>query len=158
MSDTHPFRRSILLAGAFLYLLGVSSDAAAGKATSVDLGQAPAGTIDEFEVEARNSSCDEPQNFRFVPRGTPWLKLVNGSTVRGVERGRTKIFSVQIDLTGLKPGRYRGLLDIICETCGDFVMSRCHIDTESVEILVEVVARGARNGQRGSASVSTQSN
>jgi hypothetical protein len=123
--------------GAALWLSGPAALAAVE--TVIDLGQAPAGTIDTFEVEARNQSCDEPQNFRFAPRGLPWLKLVNGSVVRGVERGKTKRFVAEIDLRGLKAGRHSGRLDVICETCGDFAGSRCHIDLKSIALSVVVV-------------------
>ncbi len=119
----------------------LSTSSQAGAPVIVDLGRAPAGTIDGFEVEARNASCEEPQSFRFVPRDFPWLRLVHGNSVRNVNRGRTKLFAAEINLSGLTPGRYAGQLDIICETCGDFVMSRCHIDNEVVTIKVEIVAR-----------------
>lgn len=120
-----------------LWLSGAAALAAVE--TAIDLGRAPAGTVDAFEVEARNQSCDEPQSFRFAPRGLPWLKLVNGGSVRGVERGKAKWFVAEIDLRGLKPGRYSGRLDVVCETCGDFVLSRCHIDLQTISLSVEVV-------------------
>jgi hypothetical protein len=116
----------------------LSLPAFAATKTVIDLGRAPAGTVDTFEVEARNQSCDEPQNFRFAARDLPWIKLVNGSVVRGVERGKTKLFVAAIDLRGLKPGRHSGRLDVICETCGDFAGSRCHIDLETIALSVEV--------------------
>lgn len=117
---------------------GLTAAALAASVTTVDLGQAPAGTVDDFQVEVRNQSCDEPQNFRFAPRGLPWLKLVNGGSVRNVARGTSRMFVARIDLTGMRAGRYAGQLDVICETCGDFVMSRCHIDRETISIQVEV--------------------
>lgn len=134
----------------------VLSPCAYAGAVTVDLGLAPAGTVDDFEVEARNQSCDEPQSFRFAPRGLAWLKLVNGGTLRNVERGKAKIFTARIDLTGMKPGRYAGTLDVICETCGDFAGSRCHIDRESIEIKVEIVARASRFEGPGRVEVRAQ--
>ena len=136
--------------------LAVLSQRANADAVTIDLGLAPAGTIDDFEVEARNQSCDEPQSFRFAPRGLAWLKLVNGGTLRNVERGKTKIFTARIDLTGMKPGRYAGTLDVICETCGDFVGSRCHIDREGIEIKIEVVTRASRFEGPGRVAVRAQ--
>lgn len=132
--------------GAFVV---ASAAGTVGSSVSVDLGQAPSGTVDTFEVEARNASCDEPQDFRFASRETPWLKLVNGSSVKRVERGKAKTFVAEIDLRGLKPGRYRGQLDVACETCGDFVLYRCHIDTKSIAIAIEIVADGPRKGPNG---------
>jgi hypothetical protein len=107
----------------------------------VDLGPAPAGTVDLFEVDAHNASCDEPQDFHFVAHDLPWLKFYRGQWLRDVERGRTKTFLAVIDLTGLKPGRYRGSLEIECETCGQFVLSRCSIDKTRVTIQVDVIAQ-----------------
>lgn len=111
---------------------------------SVSLGQAAPGTIDTFEVEARNQSCDQPQDFKFVPRNLPWLKLVNGNAVRGIARGRSKKLVARIDLTGLSPGRYSGRLDVVCETCGGPTLTSCRIDTETIAVEVDVVQRGAR--------------
>jgi hypothetical protein len=128
---------TLSVAAGALWLSGAAALAAVE--TAIDFGQAPAATIDTFEIDARNQSCDEPQNFRFATRGLPWLKLVNGSVVRGVERGKSKRFVAQVDLRGLKPGRYNGRLDVICETCGDFVASRCQIDLQSIALSVEVV-------------------
>ena len=152
MLDKNLLRQSAAALAASLALAALSP-AARAEAVTVDLGQAPTGTIDIFEVELRNVSCDEPQNFRFAARNTPWLKLVNGGGVRGVSRGKTKMFTAEINLTGLKPARYAGLLDVICETCGTFVLSSCHIDPGSIAIQVEVVERGARRGQGNGATV-----
>ena len=119
---------------------GLSASAVPSDPQSVvDLGEAPLNTIDDFEVEARNASCDVPQDFRFVPRGLSWLKLNHGSAVYKVARGSMKRFVALIDLSGLRPGRYAGNLDIVCDTCGDFVMSSCHIDRQSLRLEVEVV-------------------
>lgn len=78
----------------------------------VDLGEAPAGTIDKFEIEAHS---------------------------------------------GLRPGRYAGRLDIVCETCGDLVLGGCAIDLRSLTIEVEVVARQKRRrpGTEGPVQVRT---
>lgn len=141
MLHTFPVHRALVVAVAALGLTWLSTSSHAGAPVVVDLGRAPAGTIDGFEVEVRNASCDEPQSFGFAPRDLPWLKLVYGNRVQNVSRGKSKLFAAEINLTGLKPGQYAGRLDIICDTCGDFVLSRCHIDTESVTIKVEVVAR-----------------
>lgn len=156
MFDKNLLRQSVVAFAASLGLATVSP-AARAEALTVDLGQAPAGTIDIFEVELRNDSCDEPQNFRFAARDTPWLKLVNGGGVRGVSRGKTKMFTAEIDLTGLKPARYAGRLDVICETCGTFVLSSCYIDPGSIAIQVEVVERGARSRQSPGVAVRTVS-
>lgn len=131
--------RSVTFAAVASLALTTSS-AHAEQEVFIDLGQATPDTIDTFEVEASNQSCDEPQTFRFAPRGLPWVKLVNGSSVRHVARGTSKTFVAMIDLTGLRPGRHAGRLDIICETCGDFVQSRCHIDRQSIALHVEIVA------------------
>jgi len=121
---------------------------------SVSLGRAPPGTVDTFEVEARNASCDQPQDFRFSPRNLPWLKLVNGAAVKDIARGRTKKFVARIDLTGLKPGRHAGRLEVICETCGGSpVLSQCRIDTHMIALEVEVVTRGAQAPRSGGVSV-----
>lgn len=141
MLNTGSLHRALIAAGTLFCMAGLSTSSQASAPVIVDLGRAPAGTIDGFEVEARNASCDEPQSFRFVARDLPWLRLIYGNSVRSVGRGRAKIFAAEINLSGLTPGRYSGQLDIICETCGDFVMSRCHIDNESVTLKVEVVAR-----------------
>lgn len=138
---------------AFGFSLSLTSSADA-ETLSVALGPAPPGTIDTFEVEARNVSCDQPQDFKFVPRDLPWLKLVNGSVVKDVGRGRAKKFVARIDLTGLKPGRHAGRLDVVCETCGSTpVLSQCRLDTHSIALEVEVAMRGARGPQPGSAAV-----
>ena len=148
---------AMVAAGLMLVLAASAPVARAETFGAVDLGRATAGTIDDFEVEARNQSCDEPQTFRFAPRGLAWLKLVNGAAVRNVARGTAKIFTARIDLTGLKPGPYAGTLDVICETCGDFAGSRCHIDRESIAIKVEIVARAGAIDAPGRASVRTLS-
>jgi hypothetical protein len=105
-----------------------------------ELGQAKSGRIDVFEIQVHNPVCDKPQNFRFVPHNLPWLRLVHGNRVTAVARGQTKTFAAEINLSGLKPGRYSGNLAIICETCGDVPLSLCDIDKRNVVINVEVVA------------------
>lgn len=139
-------RRSFAAACALVAAAALSTSAVAAYHVLVDLGRAPPGTIDLFEVTARNDSCDEPQNFRFVPRNTPWLKLVHGSQVRDIRRGTSKRFVAVVDLTGLKSGHHKGQLDVICDTCGDFVLYRCHIDTRTIALEVEVTANG-RSGK-----------
>ncbi len=104
-----------------------------------DLGQATADTVDVFRVDVRNPACADPQSFRFVPNNLPWLKLTNGNRLASVAHGATKTFVAQIDLSGLKPGRYSGNLDIVCETCGKFTLILCDIDKRRVIVQVEVV-------------------
>lgn len=138
-----PRIRSLLFAATLVTLPG-----AAAAPASLDLGAAPAGTIDTFEIETRNASCEAPQDFRFVPNNLPWLKLVNGDMVREVARGKTKMFVAKIDLTGLKPGRYAGHLDIECDTCrvctscSVTVIPACRIDLSRLALALEVVAGG----------------
>ena len=121
---------------------------------SVSFGQAPAGTVDIFEVEARNASCDQPQDFRFFARNLSWLKPVHGGVVKGIARGRSKTFVARIDLTGLATGRHAGWLDVVCETCGVAPnMSSCRIDTQTITLEVDVVARGSYRRSSSGASV-----
>lgn len=103
-----------------------------------ELGKARGSTRLKFQVH--NPVCAEPQNFRFVPHGLPWLRLVHGDVVLGVARGQTKTSAAEINLSGLKPGRYSGNLSIICETCGQHPLSLCDVDKRNVLINVEVVA------------------
>jgi len=105
-----------------------------------DLGQAAAGVVDVFRVDVRNPACADPQDFRFVPTNLPWLKFTHGDKLEGVAHGQTRTFAAEIDLSGLKPGRYSGRLDIVCETCGQFVLSLCDIDKRQVIVQVQVVA------------------
>ena len=126
-------------------LLALGTPASAAPQRTVNLGAAPAGTVDTVEFEARNTSCDPPQTFRFVPRDMPWLKFSNGSRLINVERGKVKRLVAQVDLNGMTPGRYSGRLDVDCETCGDFVMSECHIDQGTMTIEVEVTASRRRS-------------
>lgn len=142
MLKKSPVLYAFLAAGLSLCL---TSPADAEK-LSVSLGQAVPGTVDTFEVEARNQSCDQPQDFKFVPRNLPWLKLVNGNAVKGIAHGRSKKLVARIDLTGLRPGPYSGWLDVVCETCGAPTLTSCRIDTETIAVEVEVVPRGARVG------------
>lgn len=104
-----------------------------------DLGKAEAGRIDVFEINVHNPICAEPQNFRFVPHNLPWIRLTHGDRVLGVSRGQRKVFSAEINLSGLKPGRYEGDIAIICDTCGSPPLSMCDIDKRSVLIKVEIV-------------------
>lgn len=149
MPKKSPVLYAFLAAGLYLCL----TSPADAERLSVSLGQAAPGTIDTFEVEARNQSCDQPQDFKFVPRNLPWLKLVNGSAVKGIARGRSKKLVARIDLTGLRPGRYSGWLDVVCETCGALALTSCRIDTETIAVEVEVVQRGARVSGGGPATV-----
>ena len=68
----------------------------------------------------------------------PWLKFSNGNRLLNVERGKVKRLVADVDLHGMRPGRYSGRLDVECETCGSFVMSECHIDQGSTTIEIEV--------------------
>ena len=120
---------------------------------AVNLGQAPAGTVDKFEVEARNASCDQPQDFKFVPNNLAWLKLIHGGYVKNIAQGQSKKFVAQIDLTGLAPGHYAGRLDVICETCGAPALRHCRIDTHMITLEVDVTARGAYRKTSSGASV-----
>jgi hypothetical protein len=134
--------RSLALAlAAALGLAFPASALAPASGTEIsDLGKAQVGRIDVFEIQVHNPVCREPQNFRFVPHDLPWLRLIHGDAVRSVARGQTKTFSAEINLSGMKPGRYSGNLAIICETCGDFALSLCDVDKRNVVINVEVVA------------------
>ena len=132
--------------------LGLASSAGAER-LSVSLGQAPPGTVDTFTVEARNASCDQPQDFRFVPNNLAWLKLIHGGYVKNIARGQSKKFVAQIDLTGLAPGHYAGRLDVVCETCGPPNLRHCRIDTHMITLEVDVVARGAYRKTSSGASV-----
>ena len=104
-----------------------------------DLGKARVGRIDVFEIQVHNPICPDPQDFRFVPHDLPWLHLVHGDRVVGVARGQRKTFAAEINLTGLRPGRYSGNLTIICETCGAHPLTLCDVDKRNVVINVEVV-------------------
>jgi hypothetical protein len=105
----------------------------------VDFGQAPADTIDSFRVEVRNPACAEPQSFRFVIQNLPWIRLTNGDRLASVQRGEARTFEAQINLSGLKPGRYSGNLYVVCETCAQFALSLCDIDKRRFLLQVEVV-------------------
>ena len=141
--------RAFLAIGLSLWLTS-SADA---EQLLVSLGQAPAGTIDTFVVEARNASCDQAQDFRFVPKNLAWLRLVNGGLVKDIARGQSKKFVAEINLTGLAPGHYAGRLDVICETCGPPNLRHCRIDTHMITLEVDVVARGAYRKTSNGASV-----
>jgi len=127
-----------------LAVLALGAPATAAPERTVNLGAAPVGTVDTVEFEARNTSCDPPQNFRFVPRDMPWLKFGSGNRLTNVERGKVKRLVAHVDLSGMKPGRYSGRLDVDCETCGNFVMSECHIDQGSMMLEIEVTASRQR--------------
>lgn len=107
-----------------------------------DLGKAQAGRVDVFEIQVHNPSCSEPQSFRFVPHNLSWIRLIHGDRLQSVARGQTKTFTAEINLSGMKPGRYSGNLAIVCETCGLFAFSLCDIDKRNVVINVEVTPPG----------------
>jgi hypothetical protein len=134
--------RSLALAfiAALVFAVPASALAPASDTEISNLGTAQAGRIDVFEIQVHNPICPEPQTFRFVPHNLPWLRLVNGDRVRDVARGETKTFTAQINLSGLRPGRYSGNLSIVCETCGDHPLALCDIDKRNVVINIEVVA------------------
>jgi hypothetical protein len=107
----------------------------------IDLGQRQTGTIHPFVFEARNATCAEPQDFRFEPKNIPWLQFPQGNVARGIAQGQTKELPARLNFSQAPPGRYRGEVDVTCETCGWFVFKSCHIDKEVLELQVLVTPR-----------------
>ena len=133
---------ALVLATALALSVPASAYAPADGTEISNLGKAQSGRIDTFEIQVHNPICAEPQSFRFVPHDLPWIRLIHGDRLQSVARGETKTFSAEINLTGLRPGRYSGNLAIICETCGRFTLSLCDIDKRNVVINVEVTPGG----------------
>ena len=104
----------------------------------IDLGQRQTGRAYPFELEARNATCAEPQDFRFTPIGAPWLKLPQGNVAQGVGQGQTKSLPAQLDFSRAPPGTYNGAIEVTCDTCGWFLFKSCHIDKEHIELQVRV--------------------
>jgi len=137
-----------------MLLIASVAPTASAEQLAVDFGQVRPGTVDTFEIDARNESCDQPQDFKFLPRDLPWLKLTHGNSVRDIARGKSKKFVTTIDLAGLGPGRHSGRIDVLCETCGrEPKLTSCRIDTHSIALTVEVVARTSANDRPQGASI-----
>ena len=130
------------LAAALSFIVPAWALAVSGETEISDLGHAQTGRIDTFEIQVHNPVCAEPQSFRFVPYNLPWIRMIHGDRLQSVARGQTKTFAAEINLSGLKPGRYSGNLAIVCETCGHYALSLCDIDKRNVVINVEVTPGG----------------
>ena len=116
----------------------LAADSAEGQ--TYDLGTRQAGQTYPFAVQARNADCQDPQDFRFEARRMKWMRFASGNIVRGVGAGQSKQLPVQLDFTNVKPGRYSGEIDVVCETCTFLVFTDCFIDKQTITLQVNVVA------------------
>lgn len=106
---------------------------------NIDLGARAAGQIHTFQFAGVNESCEEPQDFRFDAVDTDWMRFPGGNVTEDIPMGGSRSIAAQIDARNLAPGRYQGIVEVTCETCGWFVFADCFIDKQELRLQVQIV-------------------
>ena len=118
------------------------------KTTLWELGTLVEGATYNTQVNVANVSCQGEHTFEVIIENAPWLKLTGPAVLSGIGIGATRTTGGLVDLRGLAPGNYEGLVAIRCLTCPP--PPRCIQGVSNLRVTVKIVPRGAGKQEAGS--------